>query len=271
MIAKINVLKAILFFVAFTLITSCSEFSKVMKSEDNAYKKDKAVEYFNNKEYLNAATLLEDVIPFYKLTQEGEMLYYYYCISNYELGDYYLASYYFRRFINQYPNSKYTEECQFLSAMCSVKNSPEPSLDQTETLNAIDQLQIFIDMYPYSNRIDTCNQIMDKLNFKLETKDFNAAKLYYNTESFKAAVVAFKDVLQNHPNSVYREEMMYYLIMSQFQLGINSIESKKLERLEATLKSYRKFASEFPDSDWLNELKGIEKKTNLAIESMESN
>ncbi len=253
------------------LISSCSDFNKVLKSDDTEYKKQRAIEYYHNKEYLNAATLLEDIIPYYKLTPDGEQLYYYYCMSNYYLGDYYLASYYFRRFINQYPNSKYTEECQFLSAICSVKNSPEYSLDQTETLNAIDQLQVFVDMYPYSNRIDTCNQIMDKLNLKLETKDFDASKLYYQTENYKAAVVAFNIFLQKHPKSVYKEEAMYLLVLSQYELGINSIETKKMKRLEDTLKSYRKFANEFPDSDKLKALTLIKEKTEQAINLMESN
>jgi outer membrane protein assembly factor BamD len=265
-------MKKILPLLLILIITSaCSEFNKVLKSDDNEYKKERAIEYYHEKEYLNAATLLEDIIPYYKLTPDGEMLYYYYCMSNYYLGDYYLASYYFRRFINQYPNSKYTEECQFLSAMCSVKNSPEYALDQTETFNAIDQLQIFVDMYPYSNRIDTCNQIMDRLNFKLETKDFEASKLYFQTENYKAAVVALNNFLQKHPHSTYSEEAMYLLVLSSFELGINSIESKKLKRLEATLKSYRKFADEFPDSKRLNELKSVKKKTEEAIKSIESN
>ncbi|HIP36698.1 MAG TPA: outer membrane protein assembly factor BamD [Crocinitomix sp.] len=263
-----RILSILLFF---TLVTACSDFNKILKSDDNELKKNKAIEYYNNKEYLNAATLLEDVIPFYKLTPEGEMLYYYYCKSNYYLEDYYLASYYFRRFINQYPNSKYTEECQFLSAMCSVHNSPDYSLDQTETLNAIDQLQIFIDMYPYSDKIDTSNQIMDRLNLKLEKKDFEAAKLYYHTENYKAAVNAFKNLRQKYPLSIYKEDILYYLILSQYELGINSIESKKLERLEATLKSYRKFADEFPDSNKLKELTLIKEKTDNAISLLKLN
>ena len=58
------------------LISACSEFNKVMKSDDNEYKKERAIQYYHDKEYLNAATLLEDIIPYYKLTPDGEMLYY---------------------------------------------------------------------------------------------------------------------------------------------------------------------------------------------------
>lgn len=252
-------------------MVSCSDFNKLMKSDNTEDKKNAAISYYEKGEYLNAVTLLEDVLPFYKLSVEGEKLYYYYCKGNYNLGDYYLAAYYFRRFINLYPSSQYTEECQFLSALCSVHNSPEYSLDQTETLNALDQLQIYIDMYPNSKRIDTANIIMDKLHFKLETKSFEASKLYYQTENYKAAVVAFDNLLEKYPNSHYKELALYYSVLSRFELAINSIESKKLERLHNTLKSYRKFVDEYPDSDKLNELTGIKTKTENAIKLIEEN
>ncbi len=256
-------------FIIFSLLFltfSCSEFNKVLKSDDNEYKKTKAIEYYEKGEYLNAVTILEEIIPFYRLSTDGEKLYYYYCKGNYYLGDYYLASYYFRKFINQYPNSKYVEECQYLSAMCSVHNSPEYALDQTETLNALDQLQIFIDMYPKSPLIDTCNLIMDNLHFKLETKKFESAKLYYHTENFKAAVYAFDKVLDDYPATRYREEVIYYAVLSRYKLAINSIETKKLERLNDTLKTYRKFVAEFPDSPKVKDLKLLIDKVEKEIE-----
>jgi len=250
-------------------ILSCSDFNKIVKSDDHEYKKNKAVEYYEKGEYLNAVTLLEDILPFYKLSVEGEKLYYYYCKGNYLLEDYYLSSYYFRRFISQYPSSQYTEECQYLSALCSVHNSPHYTLDQTETLNALDQLQIYIDMYPNSKRMDTCNIIMDKLHFKLETKHFESAKLYYKTENYKAAVVAFENLSVKYPLSVFKEDILYYTVLSKFELAINSIESKKMERLHNTLKSYRKFVAEFPNSKKNDEMENVKFKTESAIKMME--
>jgi outer membrane protein assembly factor BamD len=54
--------------------------------------------------------------------------------------------------------------------------------------------------------------------------------------------------------------------LSNFKLAINSIDEKKMERLNNTLKSYRTFASLFPDSNKLDELNGIKKQTEKAIE-----
>ena len=250
------------------LLVSCSEYSKVIKSGDNAQKKDFAVKMYEEQEWIKSITLLEEVIPYYKLTPEGEKLYFMYCMANYELGDYYLAGYYFKRFIRQYPTSKNVEEATFLSAMCAVHNSPDYKLDQTETLNALDELQIFIDLYPESNRIDTCNKIMDRLNFKLEKKQFENSMLYYKTENYKAAVVALEGMLEKYPETSYKEEVLFYITKSSYLLAINSIESKKKERLEATLKRYRTFVAAFPESDWVDELNSIKTKTEKEIEIM---
>jgi len=253
-----------------TLFTSCNEYNKLVKSDDYELKKTRGIEYYNSADYIKSVTLLESVIPFYKLSMEGEKVYYFFCMSNYKLQDYYLASYYFRRFISQYPSSKYTEECQFLSAMCSVHNSPEYALDQTETFNALDQLQVFVDMYPDSEKMDTCNTIMDNLHAKLEIKDFESAKLYHLTENYKAAVVAFDNMMVKYPTSKFKHEILNFSVLSSYELAINSIHSKKLERLNNTLKSYRKFVAEFPNSDEISNLDGLKIKTEAAIKEFEN-
>jgi outer membrane protein assembly factor BamD len=107
---------------------------------------------------------------------------------------------------------------------------------------------------------------MDNLRAKLELKQFEYAKLYYKTENYNSAVVALEQTLQKFPESTFKEEIHYLLVLSNFKLAINSIDEKKMERLNNTLKSYRTFASLFPDSNKLDELNGIKKQTEKAIE-----
>lgn len=261
----INILTAAILFIT---IISCDGFNKIAKSNDNDLKREKAVEYYEQKEYIKTLTLLEDIIPYFKLTPHGENLYFIYCMSNYELGDYYSSGYYFKRFIRQYPSSKHCEEAQYLSAICAVQNSPNYKLDQTETLNALDELQIFIDIYPESNRIDTCNQIMDKLRAKLERKQFENSMMYYKTENYKAAVVAFQGTLENYPESQYKEEILFHIVKSSYLLAINSIQTKKRERLEDTMKRYRTFVAAFPESKWKTEVDNIKSKTEKELDNM---
>lgn len=252
-------------FAVLLLLGSCGDFNKVLKSNDYELKRERSLQYFDEGDYIKCATLLEDIIPYYKLTPHGEKLYFTYCQANYELGDYLSAGYYFKRFIRQYPASKRCEEATYMSALCAVHNSPNYKLDQTETLNALDELQIFIDLYPESNRIDTCNQIMDRLRGKLELKQFENCKMYYKTQNYKAAVTAFDGMLENYPESSYKEEILYLIVRSKYLLAINSVEAKKTERLESTLKSYRTFVAEFPESQWLEEVEGIKVKTDKEL------
>ena len=251
------------------ILGSCSDYYKLTNKKSEAtpdQKKDAAFAYYEKGDYLKAITLFEDVMSYYTLTVEGERMYFTYCMANFKMEDFFLAGYYFKRFIRKYPTSKNTEEALYLSSICSVKNSPEFSLDQTETYNALDQLQIFVDQYPNSNRIDSCNIIMDDLRAKLELKQFKYAQLYYRTENYKSAVVALEETLEKYPESAYKEEVYYLLVMSNYKLAINSIRDKKMERLNNTLKSYRTFVAAFPDSRKLVELESVKKQTEKEIE-----
>lgn len=264
-----NKLLSILSLSLITLVMfSCSDFSKVLKSGTNEEKKDAALKYYGEEDYIKSITLLEDIIPYYKLTPDGDNLYFTYCMANYKLKDFYLSGFYFKRFIRQYPTSKNVEEATFLSALCAVNNSPNYKLDQTETLNALDELQIFIDLYPNSNRMDTCNMIMDKMRAKLELKQYESAMLYYKTENYQAAVVSFQGTLEKYPETKFKEEILYHSVKSSYMLAINSVESKKRERLEATLKSYSTFVAAFPESAWISDVEGIKSKTEKELSNM---
>ncbi|MEZ4938645.1 MAG: outer membrane protein assembly factor BamD [Crocinitomicaceae bacterium] len=254
------------FFGAFT---SCSDYNKVVKGFNNYEQKyEMAYSMYKEEKYIQALTLFEQILPKYKLTPKGEDIYYHYAYCHWKLKDYYLSGFYFKQFVKQYPNSKFAEECAFLAAMSSVKVSPEYSLDQTDTYAALDEIQLFIDEYPFSPRIDTCNKIMDRLRGKLELKLYNYAKLYYKMENYKASYTALQAALQQYPNTAYREEMLYMMLNSAHKLSENSVAYKKLERYEETIKVYHKFAARYPESKYSKNAERIFEDTKFQIELM---
>jgi outer membrane protein assembly factor BamD len=113
---------------------------------------------------------------------------------------------------------------------------------------ALEELQLFVDDYPNSELIDSCNNVMDDLRAKLEFKQYNTSKMYFKMENFRAAATSLKSTMQQFPNSKFKEELMFMLVKSSFLLAKNSIESKKEERYEDTIKTYHKFVSYFPNS-----------------------
>ena len=77
----------------------------------------------------------------------------------YSQGDSYFSFLlFFSIFSNRYPLSEHREECDYMSAYCSYLNSPDPSLDQTYTYKALEEMQVFINKYPTSSRIPECNR-----------------------------------------------------------------------------------------------------------------
>ena len=83
--------------------------------------------------------------------------------------------------------------------------------------------------------------------------------IYYKTENYHAASVTLKNILKEYPDIESREEILYYVVKSNYKLAKNSVNSKKVERFEETMKSYTKFVDNFPQSKKISELESIYK------------
>ncbi len=236
------------------ILLSCSGYNKVLKSDDYKQKFELANQLYDDKKYDRCIGLYEQYYQRYSKSGEGEVAYYRLGKASFAIEDWYLASYYLGSFQNKFPYSTKVEETVFLAAICSVENSPEASLDQNETEMAIGDLQTFVQRFPNSELVDTCNVIMNKLRFKLETKDVLNVRLYSKTQNYRAATVTAKAFLENYPKSTYRQEMSSILVRNSFQLTINSVEVKKEERKKASMSHIKDFVAEFPNSNYLREL-----------------
>src|SRR6201998_1853550 len=207
-----------------------SKFEKLKASNDNAKKYQAAIAYYNKKEYSKALELFETLVQRYRGQAQAEDLYYYYAYTNYRLKDYTSASYHFKQFSDTYPSSQRAEECNFMSAYCYYLDSPIFSLDQENTTKAIDKLQLFINLYPKSERVTEASKLIQNLRDKLERKAFENAKLYLTISSYQAAVIDFGNVLRDYPDTKYAEEMEFLTIRAQYQYADHSNVFKQHDR-----------------------------------------
>lgn len=249
-------------------VTSCSKYNRLIKSQDVELKYQKAFEYYNAEDYQRALPLFEELIALTRGTSRSEIIYYHYAYCYFGLRDFYLASFYFNTFTKTYPNSEYVEECAFMSAYCHYMNSPIPSLDQTDTQRAIDQFQLFLERYPDTERKDTTNALISALVEKLEEKSYENAALYYDIEQYKAAVIALNNVLKDYPNTKYKEDILFMILESNYLLATRSVEEKKQERLEATIKSYHNFVDSYPNSRKIRQSESIYDSTVRELEKI---
>jgi outer membrane protein assembly factor BamD len=235
-------------------LLSCSEFNKVVKSTDYEYKYKKALEYYEAEDFTHANSLFQDLVYVFRGTSRGDDLYYHYAQSLIGQKDYVLAGHYFKNIIDQYPRSEFAEESQFMIGYCYYMDSPTAKLDQQVSRQAIDALQLFINIYPFSDKVAEANILIDELNEKIAYKSYLNAKLYFDMDYFKAAVIALDNSLSDYPDTKYREELRYLLFKSKFNLADNSVESKKRERLNDARDEYFNFVDEFPESKYIREV-----------------
>ena len=242
-------------FIAFVLLlSSCSDYNKIVKSTDYEFKYKKALEYYESNEFVRSSTLLKELIGIVRGTSRADKVYYYYAKSQFGLKDYMMAGHYFKSLIKEFPRSEYAEESQYMIGYCSYLDSPSPRLDQSVTQTAIDALQLFINLYPKSTRVEEANRLIIELRDKMVYKSYLSAKLYYDLDNYKAAVVALTSSLKDYPDTKYREELMYMLLKAKYLLAVLSVEEKKHERLSSALDEYFTFVDEYPESKYRKEI-----------------
>jgi outer membrane protein assembly factor BamD len=230
------------------VLSSCHGINKILKSKDPEYKLRMAEKYYVKKKYNYAYQLFEDVVPYYKTSKEFEDIYYKMAYSTYYQRDYLNSENFFKTYLELFPNSARAEEMDFMRAYCYYKQSPKAELDQTNTVRTIGMMQSFINTHPGSARIKEANDIIDICRNKLETKDYNAAKLYYDIGQFRAAGVAFAEVLNDYPESDKADEYKLMTIKSYYRYAELSVEEKKVERFEKVIQECNDFEDRFPES-----------------------
>ena len=223
------------FLLVILLLTSCGEYQKLLKSNDYQLIYSKAVEYYNKGDYQRAMSLLDGIRTVFIGTPKAQNIAYYRAFCSYNQKDYAYAAELFKQFVSTYPESPFAEECLFMSGFCDYKASPKPRLDQQLTVKAVNEFQLYLNRYPGSERKERINGYMDEMRDKLAYKSYLAAKNYYQREHYNAAIISFQNCLKDFPGSKYREEIMYMLFSSKYEMAANSVEEKKLERYNACL------------------------------------
>jgi outer membrane protein assembly factor BamD len=260
--------KGFLFFCLSLLVflsTSCT-FSKLLKSDDNEKKYATALQLFNDKDYSRALQLFDQLMGVMRATDKAQKIYYDQAYCYYYSKDYTMAAYYFKRFSTNFPNSREAEECTFMSAFCNCQNSPDYNLDQTITKDAIKELQAFINTYPESKRLPECNELMDKMREKLETKDYKISLLYYRMDDYMAAITSFNNVLKDYPETQKKEEIMFLIFKCYNIYGDQSIDSKKQERIMKAFSAFNDFAILYPNSKYMADAKSLKEKSQKELE-----
>ena len=245
------------------LLSGCAkEFNSVYKSGDIKYRYEYAKESFALGKYQRAATLLQDLIVPEKGTQDAQECLYMLGMAEYKNMDYQTASETFKKYVKSYPRGDYSEMAKYYVGQSLFMSTPEPRLDQTETVAAINALQAYMDLYPDAKHKEDAQNKLFELQDKLVQKELYSAELYYNLgtyfgnnsggddggNNYQACIVTSQNALKDYPYTKKREEFATLIMKSKFHLAEQSVDEKKLERYQDAEDECYGFLNEFPDS-----------------------
>ena len=257
-----NMKKTIIILVGFVvLLTGCAaEFNRVYKSTDNDFKYEYAKQLFATRKFNQAIALLEDLVQLKKGSEQAEECLFLLGMAQYNDADFESAAATFRKYHSSYPHGIFAEQASFYVGQSLYESTPEPRLDQTPTVGAINAYQQFLDYYPESSRRAVAQEHLFELQDKLVMKEFLSAQLYYNLggyfgnctnggSNYEACIITAQNALKQYPYSKLREKFSVLIMKSKFELAENSSEEKRLDRyLDAEDECYG-FLNEYPESE----------------------
>jgi outer membrane protein assembly factor BamD len=151
----------------------------------------------------------------------------------------------FREFLSFYPTHELAYYAQFKIAMAHFYQMKAPMRDQTETRDAIRELQGFLTRYPTSPLVDEGKQHLREAKDRLDQWDLGVGVMYYKLKWYPGAIGRISPLVKSDPEFTNRDEAYYYLGESFMRIN---------QKAQA-LPFYEQLVKEFDKSDYLEAAK----------------
>jgi outer membrane protein assembly factor BamD len=225
--------------IVVAMLSGCASSAKVKKgrSYDCTLRVSQAISKYSKNRFGDVQSIIEDVK--YQCSGHSVMdtALYYLSMSYFRTKKYVEAKAQFERLARDYPNSVFADEAQYRAAMSLYKQSNPSDRDQMETRDAIRLLVDFSESNPESNYADSARIYATEGREKLALKEFNNARFYEKVNQSEAAVVYYKVLIQQYPDSKYAPTAM--LNMAEILLKLNRYDEARtiLDELEGNEKN----------------------------------
>jgi len=230
---------------------------------------DKAMRFYDNKAWLSAARIFEELYPLSIGTPLGDTILFLFADSYFQNRDYQMAAFHFRDYARKYPGTEKAELASLNSLKAMYQTSPEYSLDQLVTVLAIDEINLFIQTYPNSKYINECNRMLDALNDKLAKKDMEMVRMYYRTGYYEAAQIMAKNFMKIYSASKFAPEVLFILIRNNYEFARKSVEQKKHIRYRSCLEAFETLRLQYPESNYIMDGKKIADDAAIQIKKLD--
>lgn len=165
----------------------------------------------------------------------------------------------FREFLSFYPTHTRADYAQYKLGMAHYYQMRGPERDQTETKEAIRELETFVERYPNSSLMPEAQKSLREAKDRLDESEYQVGLFYYRARWYPGAIDRFKSLLDRDPGFTNRDAVYYYLGESYVNVG----------RPAEGLPYFDRLIKEFEVSEYLDDAKkrAAEVKASLAAKS----
>lgn len=261
---RIRTISLVLLFA--TVLAGCSGSGRLRyDSPQEAYGKGKV--YYDQGKYDRAIPYFQGAFDFGRAHQwaaDAQLL----LARSYAANkEYILAANEFTRFTEIYRQDPRVAEAEFERAMTFYARSPRYQLDQTDTRQAIQAFQLFLNRYPdHENAAEAQAKIVE-LRDKLAHKQFDVAEQYELRGLFRAAAHSYEVVFDKYPETHWADDALLGAMRAYIAYSDESIETRRAERLEQAIATYQKLLL-FSDSPLLKEAEALYEQATARLSAL---
>jgi len=259
----------IILVAAFALI-SCRSQDLIRPGDSLEIAFEKAKSQYDQENWTTAARAFETVVSIGRGTDLGQEAQYLLAESYYNNRQYLVAASEYQRYATFYPRSERRESADFKRALSYYQMSPRFKLDQTYTRQAIERFRLFNSRYPDSELVAESSDYIEELREKLARKKYEAARFYMRTNRFQAAAVYHDLVIDRYPETEWAERSLVDQIEAYILYADNSIQARQKERYEKAIDSYETYLQLFPRGENRSRAESLYDRANSEIERIDA-
>ncbi len=253
---------------AFALV-SCRSQDLIRPGDTLEVAFEKANSQYEQENWTTASRAFETVVSIGRGTDIGQEAQFLLAESYFNNRQYMIAASEYQRYANFYPRSERREMVDYKQALSYYNISPRYNLDQTNTRQAIEQFRLFNSRYPDSDLVEETSGHIEELRTKLARKLYEASEFYKRTNRFRAAAVYHDLVIDNYPETVWAERSLVAQIESYIMYADNSIRARQKERYEMAVESYETYLQLFPRGENRSQAENLYDRATREIERIE--
>jgi outer membrane protein assembly factor BamD len=149
----------------------------------------------------------------------------------------------FREFLTYYPTNRRADYAQYKLALAHFRQMRKPQRDQTETRDAIKELETFVLRFPNSSLMPEVKTKLREAHDRLSESDYLVGFFYYRQKWYPGAIDRFQSVLDDDSEYTKRDAVYFHLADSLV----------KMRREAQALPLYERLVGEFQQSEYLED------------------